>query len=105
MGNVFKNSNKTKEEVLLDIESVNKITTNDLFYRKTLKKLRFSLHLSFFSGIFSNKVILCEILAESVDNKERSVYISLSQYVQEYDVIKIRDAERVWDYAHHRIPP
>ena len=62
MGNVFKNSNKSKEEVLNDIENTNQITNNELFFRKTLRRLIFSLYLSFFNSLFTNKVIFCELV-------------------------------------------
>jgi hypothetical protein len=62
MGNVFKNSNKSKEECLQDIENTNKITNNDLFFKKTLRRLNFSLHRNFFTSLFTNKVIYCELV-------------------------------------------
>ena len=35
MGNVWEKSNKTREEVLEDIEKINEITKTDLFKKKT----------------------------------------------------------------------
>ena len=43
MGNVWEKSNKTREEVLEDIEKINEITKTDLFKKKTNMNLTFTL--------------------------------------------------------------
>jgi hypothetical protein len=62
MGNVFNKSNKTKEEVEQDLKKINKITTNDLFFKKTLRTLHFELYSNFFNNLVSNKIIYCSLV-------------------------------------------
>jgi len=68
MGNVFSNSNKTKEEVEQDIKRINKITNNDLFFKKTLRTLNFELYSNFFNNIISSKIIFCSVVF-NIENK------------------------------------
>lgn len=63
MGNVFNNSDKSKEEVEEDIAKINKITNNDLFFKKTLRTLNFELSNNILKNLFSNKVVYCALVS------------------------------------------
>ena len=62
MGGLFSKSDKTNEEISNDIEELNKITQNDLFFKKTGYKLYFTKSSHFFKSIIGGKNILCQIV-------------------------------------------
>lgn len=62
MGGLFSKSDKTNEEILNDIEELNKITNNDLFYKKTGYRLNFSKSSHLFKSIIGGKNIICQIV-------------------------------------------
>lgn len=62
MGGLFSKSDKTNQEILNDIEELNKITNNELFYKKTGYRLNFTKGSHFFKSIIAGKIIICQIV-------------------------------------------
>jgi NifB/MoaA-like Fe-S oxidoreductase len=63
MGGFFSKSDKTNEEILNDIEELNKITNNELFYKKTGYRLYYIKSSHFFKSIIGGKIIICQIVS------------------------------------------
>jgi len=63
MGGLFSKSDKTNEEITNDIEELNKITTNELFYKKTGYRLFFIKGMHFFKSIIAGRNIICQIVS------------------------------------------
>lgn len=61
MGGLFSKLEKTQEEINNDISELNKITNNELFYKKTLYKITFSMSKNLYTN-FSGKSIICQIV-------------------------------------------
>ncbi len=64
MGNAFSLNSKDVIELENDIRRINKITENDLFFKKTLRTLNFELNLGLFRGLLSNKIIFCSLVSD-----------------------------------------
>jgi len=62
MGGLFSKSDKTNEEIINDIEELNKISNNELFYKKTGFKLNFVKSSHFFKSIIGGKNIIAQIV-------------------------------------------
>ncbi len=62
MGGLFSKNEKTNEEIFNDMEELNKITNNDLFYKKTGYKLNFLRGSHFFKSILTGKIVICQIV-------------------------------------------
>lgn len=65
MGGLFSKSDKSSEEISNDIEELNKITNNELFYKKTGYRLFFSKSSHLFKSIIGGKNILCLIVSDN----------------------------------------
>ncbi len=78
MGGVFNKSDKSKEEVEEDIIRINKITNNDLFFKKTLRTMNFELSSSFLKSIFSGRIVYCQLV--SLRNSNRFI-IQITQTI------------------------
>lgn len=61
MGNSWKNTEKTKEEVEENLQTANQIAQNDLFMKKTGLFLNFMLDINPIANIFSKNIIKVEI--------------------------------------------
>lgn len=61
MGNSWKNTEKTKEEVEENLQTANQIAQNDLFMKKTGLFLNFMLDINPVANIFSKNIIKVEI--------------------------------------------
>ena len=87
MGNIWEKSNKTREEVLKDIENTNKITKTDVFKNFTGTKLKFELKDSFFEKTNSKNII--EVNIASYKNNtfifNKTVYIDLDEFYNFYE--------------------
>jgi hypothetical protein len=62
MGKIFSRRGKSKEEINSDIEKINNITNNELFYKKTNHLLKFEMKENFINKFIGNFVIKCEIV-------------------------------------------
>ena len=82
MGNVWEKSNKTREQVLQDIEKTNKITKTDIFKNFTGTKLKFELKDELFQRINSKNII--ELNIASYKNNtflyNKTVYLDLDEF-------------------------
>lgn len=62
MGNAFRNSNISKDELNEDLIKINKITTNKLLLKKTNITLNFKLTKNGLRKLFTNKIIICQMV-------------------------------------------
>lgn len=83
MGAIFSNQKKEKseEEILNDISELNKITNNELFYKRTSYKINFQKSENFFSN-FSGKIIQCnmETISQGKSFNKREKNINLQKF-------------------------
>lgn len=61
MGGLFSKIEKTQEEISNEIKELNKITNNELFYKKTLYKMNFGKQNNFYTNL-TGKNINCQIV-------------------------------------------
>ena len=61
MGNSWKNTEKTQEEVESNIQTANQMTQNELFMKKTGLFLKFTLDINPITNIFTKNIIKVEI--------------------------------------------
>ena len=87
MGNIWEKSNKTREEVLKDIENTNKITKTDVFKNFTGTKLKFELKDSFFEKTNSKNIIEVNIASYKINTFifNKTVYIDLDEFYNFYE--------------------
>jgi hypothetical protein len=62
MGGLLSKTDKTKEEIIHDIQRINTIASNDLFVQKCGYKLHFIVVKSFFQSVIAGKFIYCYIV-------------------------------------------
>ena len=62
MGKFWSRGGKTKDEIKSDIEKINKITFNELFYKKTSYLIKFEMSINLFNKLVGS----CEIIARIV---------------------------------------
>lgn len=62
MGGLFSKTDKTPDEIHDDIDQLNKITNNELFYKKTGYKFYFEKTSNFFKSFLGGKNIICLIV-------------------------------------------
>jgi hypothetical protein len=87
MGSFWENSNKTRNEVLEDIEALNKITNSEPFRLKTKSNLKFTLDDGSVFNRNSRKIIKCEITSENNQNqKPKKKYILIDDFYKFFDL-------------------
>ena len=90
MGNVWKNCEKSKEDVINDILIINQITRNYLFMKKTKLYLVFSLmEENIFTNLSLSKMIKTEVydFKENLIYKKKNVYLTLSEFYNFFNCI------------------
>ena len=85
MGSFWENSKKTRNEVIEDINSLNKITTSEPFILKTQSSLNFSLDDSSLFNRKSRKIIKCAITSNNNTKKNKNKYIQIEDFYKFYE--------------------
>ncbi len=88
MGNVWEKSNKTREQVLQDIEKTNKITKTDIFKNFTGTKLKFELKDESLFKRNNSKDIIELNIASYQNNRflfNKTVYLDLDDFYNFYE--------------------
>ena len=85
MGSFWENSQKTRNEVIEDINALNKITTSEPFILKTQSSLNFSLDDSSMFNRKSRKIIKCAITSNNNTKKNKTKNIQIDDFYKFYD--------------------
>ena len=85
MGSFWENSKKTRNEVIEDINALNKITTSEPFILKTQSSLNFSLDDSSMFNRKSRKIIKCAITSNNNTKKNKTKNIQIDDFYKFYD--------------------
>jgi hypothetical protein len=85
MGSFWENSQKTRNEVIEDINALNKITTSEPFILKTQSSLNFSLDDSSLFNRKSRKIIKCAITSNNNTKKNKTKNIQIDDFYKFYD--------------------
>ena len=86
MGSFWENSKKTRNEVLEDIQALNKITTSEPFVLKTESSLTFTLDDSSMFNRKSRKIIKCAITSNNNKKKNKNKSIQIDDFYKFYDI-------------------
>lgn len=89
MGNTWKNKEKSREEVVSDIEKANKITKNDLFMKKTKISIEFELDIDPFLNIFSDNIIKATVYKykNSLKYFHKKVKMNITEFYKFYEAL------------------